>query len=242
MQDAANFVGDRAQDVATGTRNVGYTFVCVTGKMSKTVGGTRSLAGLTSATIGLISLWVAVAEPFKKLGAECELANKGLGALHMFQSFGEFAAGTANKSAIHCAGKVMVTIKNIITFAQFIEGLAIISAGTCQGCLDKLTGYVGFIVPLKNVANGFEFVGYGFDLTHNITDLKRASDQDGFQEALTWKRGFAVSLDLAKLAAVGLTFAGPGIWIESARFVALLGVSSVHIGRALHEHLTGQKA
>ncbi len=241
LEDASNFVKDRAVDAATVGKNVGYTFVCVTGKMSKEVGGTRSIVGLTSATISLLNIWIAVSEPFLKLGAQCELANKGLGALHIFQGFGEFAAGTANKSAFHLAGKISVTVKNVITFAQFLEGLAVISAGTCQGFFDKVTGQFGFVAQVKDVANGFEFVGYSFDFIHNATDLENAIRQNGFQTAFNWKRAFAISLDTAKLCAIGFSYAAGPVG-QSVRFGALLCVSGVHIGRALHEHLTGQKA
>ncbi len=241
LEDASNFVKDRAIDTATVGKNVGYTVLAVTNKMSREVGGTRSMVGIASATISLLNIWMAVSEPFLKLGAQCELANKGLGALHMFQGFGEFAAGTANKSAFHLAGKITVTVKNIITFAQFLEGLAIISAGTCQGCLDKVTNSFGIVLQLKDVANGFEFVGYSFDFIHNATDLTTAIGQDGFQAAFNWKRAFAISLDTAKLCAVGLSYATGPVG-QTARFSALLCVSGVHVGRALHEHLTGQKA
>jgi len=217
--DAANPVKDIGS-------SIGYHVTCVTKNMAKNANDIRAIVGSISASIGLVSLWMAVAEPFKNLGSTCEEANKGLGFLHVFHSFGEFAAGKATDSGLHCAGKIVLTFKNIIGFMQFLEQLAVISAGTCQGVV-------------KDVAVKLEIVGHSLILTHNLFAFKDAVEQEGFQQALTWERGFDISKDVLKLAAISLTFAGSGIWIESARFVALLGVSGVHIGRAVHDHLTG---
>lgn len=241
----ADFAQDRAEDalwvgkMASGSVVVlTRAVVGITAEMCKEVGGLRSVAGAISAAVNALDLFGVPVAAFAGVVKACDSANKSFGGIHVVHRLNEFATGKAYSSAFYLVSRISFLVKDTLSFVQFIEGLALISAGTAKAHFAAFSQWSGIAITPQSISPTFEYFGWGLDAANNLANWHRDWQVRGW-ESLTLDRGFSLALDVTKLTAISLATSN-ATWLKAIRFAALFGTSAVHIGRATHRYLIGQ--
>ena len=256
LNELASLCVDYAQKYANEAYSVGTKavkgIVGITAEMCKEVGGLRAVAGAVSSTVGALKLIGVDVEPFEGAAKACETAGKGLGSVHVVQRANEFATGKAfntgrnsDSRMVYLASRICFLVKDALSFALFLEGLAVVAAGTAKGYFDTFSKWSGITVTPQSISPAFEFVGWGLSAAKNLADFKaewnEVIDVEGVRRERRWgsltpERIFSLALDVCKLTAI-LLASSDVKWQKALRFGALFGVSAVHVGRATHKYL-----
>lgn len=231
----ALWAGKKASDgVVVLTRGV----IGITAEMCKEVGGLRSVAGAISALVNALGLFGVPVAVFAGVVKACDSANKSFGGIHVVHRLNEFATGKAYSSAFYLVSRISFLVKDTLTFVQFIEGLALISAGTAKAHFAAFSEWSGIVITPQSISPTFEYFGWGLDAANNLANWHKDWQSKGW-DSLTLDRGFSLALDVTKLTAISLASSN-ATWLKALRFAALFGTSAVHIGRATHRYLNGQ--
>jgi hypothetical protein len=217
---------------------ISQNVVGITAEMCKDVGGLRAIAGAISATVNALDLFGAPVAVFMVLAKTCDGVNKGFGGIHVINRVNEFATGKAYSSTLYLASRVAFLVKDTLSFVTFLEGLALISAGTAKGCFENISEHIGFTVTSQSISPTFEYVGWGLDAMNNFVELKGRWQEEGLS-CLAGDLGFRIALDLTKLTAITLASSNVVVF-KAIRFGALFGTSAVHITRAIERHVSAQ--
>lgn len=241
----ADFAQDRAEDAlwigkkaSGGVVVITKGVVGITAEMCKEVGGLRSVAGAISAFINALGLFGVPVAFYAGVVSACDSVNKGFGGIHVVHRLNEFATGKAYSSAYYLASRVSFLVKDTLSFVQFIEGLALISAGTAKRHFAVFSEWSGITITPQSISPTFEYFGWGLDAANNLANWHRDWQKSGW-DSLTLDRGFSLALDVTKLTAISLA-SSSATWLKLVRFAALFGTSAVHIGRATHRYMQGQ--
>ena len=212
--------------------------VGITADMCKDVGGLRALAGAISATVNALDLFGAPVAVFMVLAKTCDSLNKGFGGIHVINRVNEFATGKAFGSTLYLASRIAFLVKDTLSFVTFLEGLALISAGTAKGCFENISECIGFTITSQSISPTFEYVGWGLDATNNFIELQGRWQEEGLK-CLAGDLGFRIALDITKLTAITLASSNVVVF-KAVRLGALFGTSAVHIARAVERHMSAQ--
>lgn len=233
-----DFSQERAQDVqwlGKKAYGVGLSVISITAELFKEVGGLRSVAGAVSAVVKGLDLFGVPVKHFDGAVKACESLNKGLGGVHVIQRLNEFATGKAFSSAYYLASRICFLVKDTLSFVDFMEGLSLISAGTSKNVFANISALIGQEVTSASISPTFEYVGWGLDTANNLALFSQDWERRGW-DSLTWERGFSLALDATKLTAIGLK-GSSNFYLKAIQLGALVGVSAVHIGRAIKRHV-----
>lgn len=167
--------------------------VNLTAKVTKDVGGMRSVAGTVSAVIDAIDLSGTPVEGLKPLQQTCKAFNKGMAGVNVIQRAGKLLDGTATlDNLVQMIGRIVFLVYDFLTSIEWLESMAIVAKGTANNITFAVFG-----TSSQSILPTMSFVGYAMEFTDNAYSF--------VNDGPNWTNGLKMGTSAAKMVGVALT-------------------------------------
>lgn len=170
----------------------------LTARVTKDVGGMRSVASSVAAVIDAIDLSGTPVEGLKPLRNTCKTFNAGMAGVNVIQRAGKLLDGSTNwENLVQLIGRIVFLVYDFLTSLEWLESMALVAKGTASNITFAVFG-----TSSQSILPTMSFVGYAMEFTDNAYSF--------VNDGPNWTNGLKMGTNAAKMVGIALTgVAGP---------------------------------